>query len=235
MNIDNINTRKILFINGWNVKSSYVENSNVISKIANILASQAIYLDIVTNIDNIDIIELNNYDNIQSLFQELSNRYYKHVIGFSLGGQVALRLLENKAIVTDNLILLNTPYSILSLPNMRHAFSCKHFDKIQDEVFQKQNLDFYISLLHRDTLYANQYISIDFLENSYYWLSQLRNFVLDDLVKDIYKSSDILKLENMYILASTKDRIVPYRQSYEILRLYNFAYVFVLQNENHLL
>jgi len=172
----------ILFLSGW------AQKPNLYSNIS--------YLDYY-NHSNINLIEKNGSK-------------FKKIIGWSLGGQVALRLLSESILQADELILINTAFNFDNhdMYSFQESLS-KNFTKTI-KMFQKligSNID----NLHLNHKYYD------------YWLNELYNYDCNNL--------NFNKIPKTKILYSSNDKIVS--NSNLFLNKISDSQLIKLDNLNH--
>jgi pimeloyl-ACP methyl ester carboxylesterase len=129
-------------------------------------------------------IRYNNFDDIDKLFASIKGNKYQTVIGWSLGGQIALRALDAGIISADKLVLIAAPFQFISENGMHCGMDIDtytSFENMFNEDKQK-TLQYFATLIAKNDrsmrgiardLKSNM---TDNLDNLSYWLGQLRNF-----------------------------------------------------------
>ena len=62
--------------------------------------------------DNISM-EYHKYKNYEDLSKIVAKKHYKGIVGWSLGGQIACRLIADKLITADHLLLISAPFKLI--------------------------------------------------------------------------------------------------------------------------
>lgn len=62
--------------------------------------------------DNVSM-EYHKYKNYEDLSKIVAKKHYKSIVGWSLGGQIACRLIADKLITTDKLFLISAPFQFV--------------------------------------------------------------------------------------------------------------------------
>lgn len=147
--------------------------------------------------DNISM-EYHKYKNYEDLSKTVIKKHYKSIVGWSLGGQIACRLIADKLITTDHLLLISAPFKFVG----ENGLSDLVFNSFKLQIMQ----DFDLAL---ESL-ANKIDSSVKLETNEYktnllsWLDELENFDCSSL--------DFSNFPTTIYLAGENDNIVSPKQ-----------------------
>lgn len=148
--------------------------------------------------DNISM-EYHKYKNYEDLSKTVIKKHYKGIVGWSLGGQIACRLLADRLITADHLLLISTPFKFTG----EYGLSDLVFNSFKLQLMQ----DFDTAL---NSLLINKIDSSVKLEpnedksNLLSWLDELENFDCSSL--------DFSNFPTTIYLAGENDNIVSPKQ-----------------------
>jgi pimeloyl-ACP methyl ester carboxylesterase len=152
-----------------------------------------------------------NYLEHQS-FKDVQNHFKSNefdiVIGWSLGGQIALRLLDDDNITAKKLILIATPYQFVSDSNFKYGIDKATYNSFKKgfKILPKKTLDKFYFLNckgannHKFILNYLQKNKLDQLNNLSYWLEELGDFHCSDL--------DFSKINETELIYGSNDNLV---------------------------
>lgn len=170
-----------------------------------------------------EICPYHNFGNYKQLRNAIELKHYERIIGWSLGGQIACRLIADKAITTDFLFLISAPYQFVSKNNDEigvdnFLFNCFKAGFMQDKDFWLKNL----------AKLMDSKIELETQENRFfldYWLEELENF-----------SCSCINFSNFpktFYLAGGDDNVVnPSQVNYFFGKIKNFRSI-KLENSGH--
>lgn len=129
-------------------------------------------------------IDYTKFNNIEELFASLQNTPCDILIGWSLGGQLALRAIDADVIKPKRLVLISTPFQFVSGKGLKCGIDIDSFNEFENEFTHDpvQTLKQFASLIARGDKDANK-IARELrksdkadAEKWLYWLDQLRTF-----------------------------------------------------------
>lgn len=185
---------------------------------------------LIVNSENIDYLAMGS---MLELEKSLQSKQYDIVVGWSLGGQIALRLLSDNIIRAKKLILISTPFKFISQDDYKIGINKAVFANFKASLrldfdrtvrmFYKLNAknDIYydriITHLNQTTLQKNH--------NLEYWLDQLGHFSCENIN---WKNIPTTKL-----IYGNKDSLVNAQQSDLFEQKLPNAQKFILNNCAH--
>jgi len=178
----------ISFLSGWGQKSDNI-------------------LNLPYQINNIDY---SSFDSIDKFFQKLKLQNTQILIGWSLGGQIAINAITQNIINPKLLILLATPFQFLSHDSYKIGVGDKIYNNFCDNLAknpEKLLKKFHLMMLQGDKRFAelkNKYIYSKNFDNLQYWLDYLVNFSAFDINFDNFCLTELIYGKN--------DKIVNYQQ-----------------------
>lgn len=150
------------------------------------------------NPDSLEIIFRNSDCNIElksfdySRFDNIENFYFQIqklsfipnlVIGWSLGGQLAIRLIERKIINPEFLVLIGTPFQFVkssqiaaAMPKTAYENFKGKFSKAPDETLKKFSILTMMNDKNSRELFENLTITSENHKNLIFWLEELGRF-----------------------------------------------------------
>ena len=169
-----------------------------------------------------EICPYHNFGNYGQLKDAIEFKHYERVIGWSLGGQIACRLIADKAITTDFFFLISAPYQFVSKNNDEigvdnFLFSCFKTGFMQDKDFGLKNL----------AKLMDSKIELETQENRFFldnWLEELENFSCSSL--------DFSNFPKTFYLAGNDDNVVNPSQVNYFGKIKNFRSI-ALENSGH--
>ena len=139
------------------------------------------------------------YKNYDDLKKNVIKTHYKGIVGWSLGGQIACRLLADKLITADHLLLISAPFKFVG----KYGLSDLVFNSFKLQLMQ----DFDLALESlADKI--NSSVKLETNEdksNLLSWLDELENF-------DCSTSLDFTNFPTTIYLAGENDNIVSPKQ-----------------------
>jgi pimeloyl-ACP methyl ester carboxylesterase len=160
-----------------------------------------------------------SYKNIDELFSNIP-KFCDKLIGWSLGGQIAIRLIASGKIKTNHLILLATPYKFPqdNRKEFRDNFIANpdktlgYFRKLM--VLGDKNRTFKDLSIRKDN------------DNGLCWLDELYNFSCNDIDFSIFPKIDIIHGEN--------DVIVPVEQAIILSSIIPRSRLHIIKDSGHI-
>ena len=168
--------------------------------------------------DNISF-KYHSYKNYDDLKKNVIKKHYKGIVGWSLGGQIACRLLADKLITADHLLLISTPFQFVG----KYGLNDLVFNSFKLQLMQDFDtaLNFLINKIHSSIkLEPNFDTALNFLinkidssvklepnedkSNLLSWLDELGNFDCQTL--------DFSNFPTTIYLAGENDNIVSPKQ-----------------------
>lgn len=171
---------------------------------------------------------------IEHLFTYLENHHYDLLVGWSLGGQIALRLVQSGVLKPKLLVLIAVPFKFVS--NDEEVFAIKEEEFLNFKNKYKENVEktlrqFNIAIakndifrsqiaksLQRTTLPEKKYLE--------YWLSQLEDFSCNDI--------DPHKIPRLVFFHGEKDSIVNLKQLDLFKKNFNNSRFEIFKNRGHM-
>lgn len=129
-------------------------------------------------------IDYKQFNDIEQLFESLADKPCDLVIGWSLGGQVALRAIDAGILKPKRLVLIATPFQFVSGSGLKCGIDVDSFNEFENEFSHDpvQTLKEFSNLIARGDKDASKIArelrksDKDDAEKWLYWLNQLRNF-----------------------------------------------------------
>lgn len=147
--------------------------------------------------DNISL-KYHSYKNYDDLKKNVIKKHYKGIVGWSLGGQIACRLLADKLITADHLLLISAPFKFIGRYGLSEfIFTMFKLQLMQDHNFALESLSNKINSSVR--LETNEDKS-----NLLSWFDELENFDCSSL--------DFTNFPTTIYLAGENDNIVSRKQ-----------------------
>ena len=159
------------------------------------------------------------HDNIAALQKKMAGKKFDYVIGWSLGGQIALSLLPYLEI--KKLILIATPYNFVNHYNYNLGVTSENFANFNNLLSKNlnkllnnfNNLIAYGDNKQKELIFKlkeanllNQELAKMEITNLLYWLNFLKNFTVDQYIDK--------KITNQTLLIyGKKDYLVNYKQA----------------------
>jgi pimeloyl-ACP methyl ester carboxylesterase len=135
--------------------------------------------------------DYSQFSNVGDCFDQITQLPKNHdvVIGWSLGGQIATRLIANKIINPKLLILIATPFQFVKSKQIAAAMPKKSFEIFEENFIKNssQTLErFSLLMMLNDTTRAkelaqNLYVDEKNYANLAFWLKELGSFSCFDL------------------------------------------------------
>jgi pimeloyl-ACP methyl ester carboxylesterase len=129
-------------------------------------------------------INYKDYDDIESLFASLKNTPCDILIGWSLGGQLALRAIEADILKPERLVLISTPFQFIASDSIRCGINMDSFIEFENDFTNdpEKTLKQFANLIARGDKDSAQIART--LRKSdkadakkwFYWLNELRKF-----------------------------------------------------------
>lgn len=201
---------KISFLSGWGQKSNNI-------------------LNLPYQIDNIDY---SSFDSIDKFFQKLKLQNQQILIGWSLGGQIAINAILHNIINPKLLILLATPFQFLSHNSYKIGVDGKIYDNFCDNLAknpEKLLKKFHLMMLQGDKRFPelkNKYIYSKNFDNLQYWLDYLADFSAFNLNFDNFCPTELIYDKN--------DKIVNYQQGQLFYHKIKNSNLHILEQYSHL-
>lgn len=165
-----------------------------------------------TNILNFDYSLSGNYQNFLDRIKKLKFNP-KIAIGWSLGGQLICRLIDQKIITPQYLILISTPFQFVKSAKIAAAMPQKSFDDFfnnfsqnPDRLMKKFSLLMNIKDKNAKELSQNLDINQENHKKLEFWLQELQKFSCHDLKFQNF-------LQKTIIFHGTEDMVVHHSQS----------------------
>tara|TARA_B110000259_G_C14025365_1_gene404497 strand:- start:147 stop:842 length:696 start_codon:yes stop_codon:yes gene_type:complete len=167
-----------------------------------------------------------SFSSKELFLNSINNQKSDILIGWSLGGQIAIKLVEKKIIEPQLLILLSTPCDFLSPINGINPIIYKSFKYLAKKNPIKLLRKFHLMMLQGDERFHELKRCVSYHDkNLEYWLDELIKFSAKDV-----DFNDFCKTELIY---GKNDEIVNFQQAVEIKDLINGSNLIILQNRSH--
>jgi pimeloyl-ACP methyl ester carboxylesterase len=178
-------------------------------------------------------IHYQNFEGYKELLPFLKGKECNVVIGWSLGGQIALRAVAEGILQPNLLVLLATPFEFLVSPNNPFGMDINSFN-----IFER---DFYKNPLktqRKFTLLMNKHDSkaacinkealqdLPSPDNWLVWLRELKHFSAAEL--------DLSNLPKTLIVHGIRDHVVNIEQAYLLQQYIKGSSVTVLEDASHM-
>jgi pimeloyl-ACP methyl ester carboxylesterase len=155
---------------------------------------------------------LNSIEKIAQKVTSLHGEKFDIICGWSLGGQIASRLIDANLISTKLLILLSTPFEFVKSDKINAAMPVKSFIKFKDD-FQnspdKTLKKFAVLSLINDKSHKYMKDNLDINDQNYqdlsFWLDELGRFSCHEL--------NFINFPQTIIFQGQGDMVVNFRQS----------------------
>ncbi len=171
-------SKKILCLSGWGQKFDSLE---FIFKKS---AFDPIFFDQVTSLD------YSSYLDVEQFFSEVAARNLNPdiLVGWSLGGQLSLRLIEKKIIAPKLLILIAPPFQMVKSEKIMAAMTQNTFAEFRANLIKapSQTMKQFSILMAMNDRHASEIArSLDINDKNFagliYWLDELKRFSCFDL------------------------------------------------------
>lgn len=123
------------------------------------------------------------HESIESVFEALQGSTASCVVGWSLGGQIAIRAIEQGCLKADRLVLISTPYQFVTHHTLRAGISREEFltfQKLFEKDPEKTLQQFGLRIAKNDSKAKEiaQQLLGQFPASAHwkYWLDELGNF-----------------------------------------------------------
>ncbi len=190
---------KILSISGWGQKPNSLDYIFKSQKFANYSSS---------------FLDYSKFDNANSFFDDVKKLDLNPdiLVGWSLGGQLCLRLIEAKIIAPKYLILIAPPFQMVKNSRIQAAMSVDSFEEFYTDF--KRHPDFVLKKFailtamndkNSKEIAKNLEISDKNLKNLVFWLEELKRFSFFDF--------DFSKMPKTLFFQGKGDMIVHKMQS----------------------
>lgn len=147
--------------------------------------------------DNISM-EYHKYKNYDDLSKTVIKKHYKGIVGWSLGGQIACRLLADKLITANHLLLISAPFKFVG----KYGLSDLVFNSFKLKLMQDHN--FALESLAKKINSSVKLETNEDKSNLLSWLDELENFDCSSL--------DFTNFPTTIYLAGENDNIVSPKQ-----------------------
>jgi pimeloyl-ACP methyl ester carboxylesterase len=199
----------ITTLSGWGQKPDFISK-----KIPELKESK------VKNLDYL------SFPSKELFLNSINNQKSDILIGWSLGGQIAIELVEKKIIEPQLLILLSTPCDFLSPINGINPIIYQSFKDLAKKNPKKLLRKFHLMMLQGDVRFHELRRFVSYYDkNLEYWLDELIKFS----AKDMY-FTDFCKTELIY---GQNDGIVNFQQAVEMKDLINGSNLTILPDRSH--
>ena len=186
--------------------------------------------NIFPNAENIDY---KNYQNIKDLFDELEGKDCDILVGWSLGGQIALRAASNKILNPKSIILFSTPFQFVANKTIKCGIDDNLFIEFENNFVanpEKLLKQFSLLIAKNDSNFKNVARNLDNSggknkENWKYWLKELKKFSCQKL--------DFSNIPETLIIHGRDDTIVDSTQTSLFLPLIGDLTLKILDNCGH--
>ena len=164
--------------------------------------------------DSATHLDYSNFKNIDTFFSSIKGESLDVVVGWSLGGQIALRAISENIIKPKALILLATPYQFVANKEIKCAMDRDSFNLFvsgfaNDPV---QTLNRFITLVSLNDTKAHEILTTlrqnktkEHAGRWLYWLEELENFSCNEL--------DFSKMPKTFAVHGRDDTIVDVTQT----------------------
>ena len=157
-------------------------------------------------------INYKDFENIDSLFESLKGVQCDVLVGWSLGGQLALRAIEADILQPKRLVLISTPFQFISGQGLFCGIKMDSFIEFENDFTHdpEKTLKHFASLIAHGDNDAKNIIRILRNANSVdaskwlYWLEQLRSFSCKNISYD--------KVPPTLAIIGSEDRIIESSQ-----------------------
>lgn len=163
---------------------------------------------------NAQHLDYNKFDNISFFFKSIEGTQCDVLIGWSLGGQLALRAIECGAIKANKLVLIATPFQFVADDKITNAASKTDFAKMiadyknDPQLFLKQFNPFIAFGDSKQKKISKHLMTQNYspnYENLEYYLQELGNFKCNSL--------SFANMPKTYIIHGKCDHVVDFLQS----------------------
>lgn len=139
------------------------------------------------------------YKNYDDLKKNVIKTHYKGIVGWSLGGQIACRLLADRLITADHLLLISAPFKFVG----KYGLSDLVFNSFKLQLMQ--DFDLALESLSKKIDSSVKLETNEDKSNLLSWLDELENF-------DCSTSLDFTNFPTTIYLAGENDNIVSPKQ-----------------------
>lgn len=187
-------------------------------------------------LDNIakdaDHINYFKMDSIDELFKNIEGTSTDIAIGWSLGGQIALRAIENGCLKANKVILLATPFSFLENESFKFGMNISAYENFKNTFTQNPKLGMkkFSGLIARNDEKQKEILKhlkegSNYCDNWIYWLEELEHFRCSSLA---FKN-----INSLTIIHGRQDTIVDVSQIGLFLPFAPFTKTKIIENCGH--
>lgn len=157
------------------------------------------------------VFDYGKYGSVEEAFKALAHHTPDILVGWSLGGQLALRAIAQKIISPQYLVLISAPFQITAatplriLQKSRAAFLANPNRMLEDFYRNCSRGD-----LHENLLYAVLQKNRSFSQNWLFWFDELIKFSCAEL--------DLSQMPPSVLIYGEEDCIVPIAQGRELAK-----------------
>ena len=205
---------KIMIFSGWGQKSDVINISSVSS-------------------NNIEYIDYLSFPSIGLVADIVKDKNPDIIIGWSLGGQIAINCILKELITTKLLILLGVPFQFLSQNSYQIGINNKIYQAFCNDLFKNpKNLlkKFHLMMIQGDKRFSdlkNKTFYSQNFNNLQYWLDYLVSFSGFDI-----NFNNLCQTELIY---GKNDNIVNYRQGKLFHKYIPNSNLSIIDNYSHIL
>lgn len=194
-------------------------------------------------IDNAQHVDYSAFSNIEALYDHLQETYENvdTVVGWSLGGQIAIRCIAERVLEPKKLILISTPFQFISNPHIRCGKTKHEFANIVSQFEENpagmlQGFFNYVALNDsrlKEVVKKLQYTPEN-PEKWKYWLEELGRFSCQQINFNTFPKTLIIHgQQDAVIDVSQSSLLVPLLQDYQLELINDCAHAPHLHNSEY--
>ena len=199
----------------------------------NFKSLEAIFCENIKQKFNILSLNYSSFEGFSKFEDSLKSLYNPDlIIGWSLGGQIALRLIQNKILSPKLLILIAPPFQLVKDNRVQAGMSLKTYDDFYNNFYRAPDATLkkfaILSIMNdknKSQMLKNLEISEENHEKLTIWLEELKNFSCFDL--------DFSNIPPTLFFIGAGDMVVHYSQSKYFAERINDFELHIFENCGH--
>ncbi len=212
--VNMINKKTVLCLSGWAQKPNSLEN---------LFTAKSNHFEVIN-------FDYSIFNNIDDFFQAILDLRIKPdiIVGWSLGGQLACRLIAEKILSSNHLVLISTPFQFVKSRRIAAAMPQKSFDEFYhnfvsrpDKTLKKFSLLMNINDKNATQLADNLDINDNNHQKLAFWLKELERFSCYDLKFDDFPKTNIIHGSSDLVVHPSQSKIFKEKISNSELKIIN--------------
>lgn len=187
-------------------------------------------LEIVAN--KAEHIKYSDFKTIESLFDNIKGKSCDLLIGWSLGGQIALRAVEEGIIDAKKILLLATPFCFLESNDIKFGMNVNSYNNFKNALTENYELGMrnFSGLIARNDEKQKEILKLlkektEASENWVYWLEELEYFNCSSI--------KFKNIDNLTLIHGRQDSVVDFSQTSLFMPFAPFATTKIIENCGH--